>query len=132
MAEIACTHCNLKFDESVMIKECPELASDDISQGDVSSGSDSQTLYFCCKGCQGVYHLLTNVKYFSLDTTIFTRTIKFKFIMCIPFSKLGLQYKKGQISCASFYIYVIKNKYRKINLPQKSCSKGDLSFSHPF
>jgi len=27
-------------------------------QGDVSSVPDSQTLHFCCKGCQGVYHLL--------------------------------------------------------------------------
>ena len=42
MAKIACTHCNLEFDESVMITE--------------SKGED--TLYFCCKGCQGVYHLL--------------------------------------------------------------------------
>ena len=42
MAELACTHCNLTFSEEVMIKE------DD----------DSTSLYFCCKGCQGVYHLL--------------------------------------------------------------------------
>ncbi len=42
MAEIACTHCNLIFDESVMITE---------TQHD-------KELYFCCKGCQGVYHLL--------------------------------------------------------------------------
>ena len=42
MPQIACTHCNLSFDESVMIVE---------KQND-------QTLYFCCKGCQGVYHLL--------------------------------------------------------------------------
>ena len=42
MPQIACTHCNLSFDESVMITQ---------KQND-------QTLYFCCKGCQGVYHLL--------------------------------------------------------------------------
>jgi len=42
LPQIACTHCNLSFDESVMIVE---------KQND-------QTLYFCCKGCQGVYHLL--------------------------------------------------------------------------
>ncbi|PHS41725.1 MAG: heavy metal translocating P-type ATPase [Sulfurovum sp.] len=42
MAEIACTHCNLRFSEEVMIKEKEE---------------DTQ-LFFCCKGCQGVYHLL--------------------------------------------------------------------------
>ena len=42
MSHIACTHCNLTFSEEVLIKE--EV------QG--------ETLYFCCKGCQGVYHLL--------------------------------------------------------------------------
>ncbi len=38
--QIACTHCQLKFSESVMIKdgEC----------------------HFCCNGCQGVYHLLSD------------------------------------------------------------------------
>ena len=38
MAEVACTHCNLTFSEDVMITE--------------------NAHYFCCKGCQGVYHLL--------------------------------------------------------------------------
>ncbi len=44
MANIACTHCNLEFDESVMIIE---------EEGD-------KKLFFCCKGCQGVYHLLNS------------------------------------------------------------------------
>ena len=39
--KIACTHCHLEFDESVMIED----------NGD----------YFCCNGCQGVYHLLSDV-----------------------------------------------------------------------
>ena len=38
MSKVACSHCHLQFDESVMIKE--------------------GELYFCCKGCQGIYHLL--------------------------------------------------------------------------
>ncbi len=42
MKEVACTHCNLKFSEDIMISE----------------QEAGQTLYFCCKGCQGVYHLL--------------------------------------------------------------------------
>jgi len=42
VALVPCTHCQLEFDESVMITE---------QEGD-------QTLYFCCKGCEGVYHLL--------------------------------------------------------------------------
>ena len=44
MAQIACTHCNLKFDDSVMIKE----------------KENDKELNFCCKGCQGVYHLLNS------------------------------------------------------------------------
>jgi len=38
LAEVTCTHCNLNFSEEVMIQEGEH--------------------YFCCKGCQGVYHLL--------------------------------------------------------------------------
>ena len=36
-----CTHCQLEFDETVMITE-----------------EKSPDVYFCCNGCQGVYHLL--------------------------------------------------------------------------
>jgi len=42
LSHIACTHCNLTFSEEILIKE--EV--------------HGQTQYFCCKGCQGVYHLL--------------------------------------------------------------------------
>lgn len=38
--KIECTHCHLEFDDSVMIKEDEK--------------------YFCCSGCQGVYHLLSD------------------------------------------------------------------------
>lgn len=38
--KIACTHCHLEFNKDVMIQD-----------GDH---------YFCCNGCQGVYHLLSN------------------------------------------------------------------------
>ncbi len=38
MDKIACDHCHLEFDIDILIKE--------------------KNLYFCCKGCQGVYHLL--------------------------------------------------------------------------
>ncbi len=44
MAQISCTHCNLVFDESVMITQ----------------KENDETLYFCCNGCQGVYHLLND------------------------------------------------------------------------
>ena len=41
MSIIKCTHCQLEFDESVMITE-----------------ENTPDVYFCCNGCQGVYHLL--------------------------------------------------------------------------
>ena len=43
VAKVSCTHCNLEFDNSVMIKE---------------QSPTGEELNFCCKGCQGVYHLL--------------------------------------------------------------------------
>ena len=55
LADVACTHCHLTFSEEVMIVEDEH--------------------YFCCKGCQGVYHLLNaeglNTFYDKLgDTTL--------------------------------------------------------------
>jgi P-type Cu+ transporter len=37
-----CDHCSLEFDESALIRD----------------ESLDKTLFFCCKGCQGIYHLL--------------------------------------------------------------------------
>ncbi len=45
MSDVACTHCNLTFSQDVMIHE--------------------EAHYFCCKGCQGVFHLLNDE---GLDT----------------------------------------------------------------
>ena len=42
MSKVVCDHCKLEFDEKVMIK-------DEVG-GEIK--------YFCCKGCQGIYHLL--------------------------------------------------------------------------
>ena len=41
MSIVKCTHCQLEFDESIMITE-----------------DKNPDVYFCCNGCQGVYHLL--------------------------------------------------------------------------
>jgi len=41
LSKVKCTHCQLEFDETVMIRE-----------------KDDPNVYFCCNGCQGVYHLL--------------------------------------------------------------------------
>ena len=43
MNKIKCDHCHLEFTEDVMIKEKYQ----------------DKNLYFCCRGCQGVYHLLS-------------------------------------------------------------------------
>ncbi len=40
LSKIKCSHCHLDFDETVMIKD--------------------EEHYFCCTGCQGVYHLLND------------------------------------------------------------------------
>jgi len=41
LSDVKCTHCQLEFDETVMITE-----------------ENNPNVYFCCNGCQGVYHLL--------------------------------------------------------------------------
>ncbi|MEA3316059.1 MAG: heavy metal translocating P-type ATPase [Campylobacterota bacterium] len=43
MSLVKCTHCHLEFDKKVMI---------------IENDKSSNQLYFCCNGCQGVYHLL--------------------------------------------------------------------------
>ncbi len=42
--KVPCSHCHLEFDEEVMIQE----------------GTEENKLHFCCKGCQGIYHLLNS------------------------------------------------------------------------
>ncbi len=42
MKKRRCNHCQLNYDENILIKE----------------HSNDEELYFCCKGCQGIYHLL--------------------------------------------------------------------------
>ncbi len=44
MSKINCSHCHLEFEQDQMIKDT----------------SGDKELYFCCNGCQGVYHLLSN------------------------------------------------------------------------
>ena len=49
---VACNHCHLEFDKSVMIVE--------EGVGFSVATPKNHTLYFCCNGCQGVYHLLSD------------------------------------------------------------------------
>jgi len=44
LSNVKCSHCQLEFDETVMIIEVKP--------------SETSKLFFCCNGCQGVYHLL--------------------------------------------------------------------------
>ncbi|QOG12222.1 heavy metal translocating P-type ATPase [Arcobacter sp. FWKO B] len=59
MAEINCSHCHLKFEKEQMIPE----------------SIDDKELYFCCNGCQGVYHLLHNEGLDSFYTKLGKNTI---------------------------------------------------------
>ena len=56
MSKIRCNHCHLEFNEDVMIKD-----------GDLN---------FCCKGCQGVYHLLKSDGLDSFYDKLGNKTIK--------------------------------------------------------
>ena len=56
MSKIACNHCHLEFEEEVMIKE--------------------EALNFCCKGCQGVYHLLQDEHLESFYDKLGNKTIQ--------------------------------------------------------
>jgi len=85
LAHVACTHCHLTFDESVMITEKHQ----------------EETLYFCCKGCEGVYHLLQDE---GLDTF---------------YEKLGNQTlhpaTQSDDDLSRFDLEGFKNKYIKTN-----------------
>jgi len=52
--KVACTHCKLEFSESVMIKDENHYFSKE------SSAPQTAIRYFCCNGCQGVFHLLSD------------------------------------------------------------------------
>ena len=56
MSKVKCNHCHLEFDDSVMIKE--------------------ETLNFCCKGCQGVFHLLQDQNLDSFYDKLRNKTIQ--------------------------------------------------------
>jgi len=54
LSKVECTHCHLDFDEGVMIKEEDHYFSEE------SSTEQTTIRYFCCTGCQGVFHLLSD------------------------------------------------------------------------
>lgn len=56
MSKIKCNHCHLEFEDNIMIKE--------------------NDLNFCCKGCQGVYHILKSDGLDSFYDKLGNKTIK--------------------------------------------------------
>lgn len=60
MSKIKCNHCHLEFPVSVMIEE----------------KADNNNLFFCCKGCQGVYHILKDDNLDSFYDKLGNKTIK--------------------------------------------------------
>ncbi len=59
MNKSTCDHCRLSYDKSVMIKDT----------------SFSEEKYFCCKGCQGVFHLLNEQGLDSFYTKVGKNTL---------------------------------------------------------
>lgn len=71
MSKVECTHCHLDFNEEVMIVEKVDFvdaASPENSSAkttiryfsEESSAKPTAIRYFCCTGCQGVFHLLSD------------------------------------------------------------------------
>ena len=56
MSKIKCNHCHLEFEDNIMIKD--------------------NDLNFCCKGCQGVYHILKSDGLDSFYVKLGNKTIK--------------------------------------------------------
>ncbi len=54
MSKVECSHCHLDFDEEVMIKDEEHYFSEE------NSATQTTIRYFCCTGCQGVFHLLSD------------------------------------------------------------------------
>lgn len=54
--KIRCSHCNLNYDEKIMIKD--------------------NNRHFCCKGCQGIYHLLQDEGLDSFYNKLGKQTLK--------------------------------------------------------
>ena len=75
MSNVKCTHCNLKFDKDIMIVE--------ESRGD--------NLYFCCKGCQGVYHLLNDDGFGNFYDKLGDTTLQPAFIVTDDLEKFDLE-----------------------------------------
>ncbi len=90
MSKVKCNHCHLEFDESVMIKE--------------------ETLNFCCKGCQGVFHLLQDQNLDSFYDKLGNKTIQPPIAVDSDLNKFDTQ------SFEKIYVTHDLNGYKEVDL----------------
>ncbi len=90
MSKVKCNHCHLEFSESIMIKE--------------------EELNFCCKGCQGVYHLLHDQNLDSFYDKLGNRTIQPPLEVSSDLNKFDTQ------SFEKIYVTEDENGYKKVDL----------------
>jgi len=90
VANVRCNHCHLEFDESVMIKE--------------------KGLKFCCKGCQGVYHLIKDDGLDSFYDRLGNKAI------APPIQIANDVDKFDTISFKEAFIHTTKNGFKSIDL----------------
>ncbi len=90
MSKVKCDHCHLVFDDSVMIKE--------------------DKLNFCCKGCQGVFHLLKDQNLESFYDKLGNKSIQPPIVASSDLNKFDTQ------SFEKIYVTVDSNGYKKVDL----------------
>ena len=90
MSDVKCDHCHLVFDESVMINE--------------------EELNFCCKGCQGVYHLLKDDGLDSFYDKLGNRSIS------PPLEVIDYTQRFDSQSFEDTFITVTEDGFKQINL----------------
>lgn len=90
MSKIKCNHCHLEFDDSVMIKE--------------------ESLNFCCKGCQGVYHLLKDQNLDSFYDKLGNKSIQPPIEVSSDLNKFDTE------SFEKNYVHIDNNGYKHIDL----------------
>lgn len=90
MSKVKCNHCHLEFDESVMIKE--------------------KTLNFCCKGCQGVFHLLQDQNLDSFYEKLGNKTIQPPIEVNSDLNKFDTQ------SFEKIYVSINEDGYKEVDL----------------
>ena len=90
MSKVKCNHCHLEFNDNVMIKE--------------------EELNFCCKGCQGVYHLLQDQNLDSFYDKLGNKTIEPPLEVNSDLNKFDTQ------SFEKIYVTLDEDGYKKVDL----------------